>query len=242
MLVVVSQLRTIAAMAFSRSFLSFVLPLFLATSLASAADPLSCGATSKALDASLFTLKDVPNAYHSSLADVFHAAGKNVTVADVLDSSNRALVKKSNSGGTSELWAWNSGDESTAKWYPQGISSSGDALKAGKWESKEAWLVSWYQATGDKNVRISFVDRATHKYRHVLLVEPSASDNFKSVPIHAGGITWYGNYLYVADTKDGLRVFDLDNIWKVDLGDGVGKQSNGKYTADDYEYVIPQVR
>lgn len=229
-------------MALSRSFLSLILPLFCAISGASAADPLSCGATSKALDASLFSLKDIPNAYLSSLAGVFRDAGKNVTIADVLDSSNRALVKKTNSGGTSELWAWNSGDDATTKWYPQGISSSGDALDAGKWESKEAWLVSWYQATGDKNVRISFVDRATHKYRHAMLVEPSSNDNFKSVPIHAGGITWYGNSLYVADTKDGLRVFDLDNIWKVDIGDGVGKQSDGKYTANDYEYVIPQSR
>lgn len=227
----------------SHSIFAFALTLFLAASpLASAADARSCGGSSKALDASLFNLKDVPNTHHAALSKLFRAAGKNVSISTVLASSNRALVKKSNAGGSSELWAWNSGDSTTPKWYPQGISSSGDALQVGKWDSKEAWLVSWYQATGDKNVRISFVDRATHKYRHVLLVEPSAKDNFKSVPVHAGGITWYGNALYVVDTKNGLRVFDLDNIWKVDSGAGVGKGTDGKYRANDYAYVIPQVR
>ncbi|MGW0958255.1 hypothetical protein ACWD4K_04235 [Streptomyces gelaticus] len=30
--------------------------------------------------------------------------------------------------------------------------------------------------------------------------------------IHAGGMVWYGNYLYVADTANGMRVFDLRKI------------------------------
>lgn len=229
------MLSPAAFVAFSALSLS-VLPL------ATADDARSCSTGYESLDPSLFKLKDVPNNYYSSLSKIFENSGKNVSVPDVLDSGNRDLVKESNSGTTIELWAWNSGDESTEKWYPQGITSSGDALGSGEWESREAWLVSWYQNQGQKNVRISFVDRSTHKYRHALLVEPTSDSNFTSVPIHAGGIVWYGNALYVVDTKDGLRVFDLDNIWEVDIGDGLGRQSSGEYTANSYRYVIPQVR
>ena len=34
--------------------------------------------------------------------------------------------------------------------------------------------------------------------------------------LHGGGIAWYGNLLYVVDTDDGLRVFDLKHIYQVD--------------------------
>jgi hypothetical protein len=45
------------------------------------------------------------------------------------------------------------------------------------------------------------------------------------------------------DTKNGIRVFDMGNIWRMkDFGDGVGKTSSGGYSAAGYKYVIPQVR
>ena len=91
------------------------------------------------------------------------------------------------------------------------------------------------------SVRISFVDAKTNKYRHALLVYPHAADDFKEVGVHAGGIVWYGNTLWVVDTSKGIRVFDMDNIWRVDTGDSVGKRSDGTYTAQGYKYVIPQV-
>jgi hypothetical protein len=170
-------------------------------------------------------------------------------MTQILTNANRQLVKKtpgSGSGKPIESWAWNSGDDDTTKYYPQGISSSGDALATGVWEGHSVWAVSWYQkevATGEKKKsRISFVDRATHKYRHVMLVEPSADDNFKEVPVHAGGIVWYGDALYVVDTDNGLRVFNVSNIWAVGAGDGVGKDTTtGKYSANNYAYVLPQM-
>jgi hypothetical protein len=62
---------------------------------------------------------------------------------------------------------------------------------------------------------VSFVDYARPvrpRYRHVLLVEPyrdrAGNPSFRAVPVHAGGIAWYGHYLYVADTYAGFRVFD----------------------------------
>jgi hypothetical protein len=102
-------------------------------------------------------------------------------------------------------------------WYPQGITTSADAGADGQYEGKTVILTSWYYSgSGDnKGVRVSFVDYANPsapRYRHVLLVEPytdaTGSPNFRAVPMPAGGIVWYGHYLYVADTRGGFRVFD----------------------------------
>ncbi|KAJ5433466.1 uncharacterized protein N7458_012622 [Penicillium daleae] len=225
--------------------------LHLTTALLSFSFPTTFAADSRycmnknVINAKDFTLQESADSSHlAALAKHFESTGKNVSVTAVLNSGNRDLNKGHPSVGTgspSEAWAWNSGDYKTTKWTPQGITSSADALGTGKWNDHEAWIVSWYQK-GD-SVRVSFVDRKTHKYRHVLLVYPSADDDFKSIAIHAGGIMWYGNLLYVVDTNNGIRAFDLDNIWEVEIADGVGKMKDGKgYSADGYQYVLPQVR
>jgi hypothetical protein len=92
-----------------------------------------------------------------------------------------------------------------------------------------------------KSARVSFVDPEARTYRHVLLVYPHEKDDFREVPIHAGGIVWYGTTLWVVDTYNGVRVFDMTNIWRVDTGDHVGKNSDGTYSAQGYKYVIPQI-
>jgi hypothetical protein len=122
-------------------------------------------------------------------------------------------------------------------------------------------LVSWYHNAKEdsgtslyKGVRISFVDHtgATPKYRHALLVEPfssAAGATFKALSstnssLHAGGIAWYKNYLYVADTSNGLRVFDLSRMLSVNTGkkNYVGYDFGAKkFYAFNYRYVIPQV-
>ncbi|MFD3513119.1 hypothetical protein [Streptomyces sp. NPDC058657] len=120
--------------------------------------------------------------------------------------------------------------------------------------------------TERKGVRISVIDSSTGKYAHILLVYPftnaSGNTTYMSVrnsqhydnggrkysSLHAGGIVWYGNYLYVADTSRGFRVFDLRNI--VDLGalpedergltkTAIGRQ-DGKYYSHGYRYILPQ--
>jgi hypothetical protein len=178
------------------------------------------------------------------LAKHFKSKGKIASVTAVLQFANRALSKGSppvGTGSPTEAWKWNSGDYKTKEWVPQGITSSADALEKGTWNEHEAWIVSWYR--DGESVRVSFVDRKTHKYRHVMLVYPTANDDFKSITIHAGGIMWYGNVLYVVDTKNGIRAFDLDNIWEVEIADGFGKTKDGKgYSADGYRYVLPQIR
>ncbi len=143
-------------------------------------------------------------------------------------------------------FCWNSGDDGTPEWYPQGITASWDATGDGSYAGHRAILVSWYN-TDDKGVRVSFVDYddpAAPRYRHVLLVEPTSTDDFRAVNIHAGGLAWYGDHLYVVDTSRGIRVFDLRTVWRTEgdaSKDRIGLGSDGRYYAHDYRYVVPQV-
>jgi hypothetical protein len=88
---------------------------------------------------------------------------------------------------------WDDEDSRTKDWYPQGIDGRGDIL-----------LVSWYSKR-DGAARLSIADTATGRYGHVALVMPDG----KPVKTHAGGLAWREDYVYVADTTGGLRLFDL---------------------------------
>ncbi|GID91482.1 hypothetical protein ACFQFC_10190 [Amorphoplanes digitatis] len=150
---------------------------------------------------------------------------------------------------SSESFCWDPGDSKVAYWVPQGITGSSDTDDDGLWGEKRLIAVSWHYdkavagTSADKGVRISLVDRVTGRYRHVLLVEPTrtATPNFTAVPIHAGGLAWLGHYLYVADTRYGLRVFDMERILEVDTGEDVIGRQGGAYYAYTYQYVVPQV-
>ena len=212
----------------------------LATS-ALAANPNNCNTESKARDGADFVLHDQgANSHLAKLSAVFSKAGKNVSVAHVFDDGNHKTTKDK-SGRL--LWESTADydDFNTNKWVPQGISSTIDAVAEGTYEGKDGWVVTWHR-DDDKSVRVAFVDRKTGKYRHALLVYPEADDDFREVPVHAGGVVWYGGYLWVVDTNNGIRLFDLNNIWQVESGDGVGKKSGGGYSAAGYKYVIPQAR
>jgi hypothetical protein len=141
-------------------------------------------------------------------------------------------------------------DQLDAGWRPQGITTSYDDAGAGS-----TLLVSWYDLGGAQNhgLRVSFVDWSSSgapRYRHVLLVEPyRRSDGlftYGPIRIHAGGIAAYDGYLYVADTYNGLRVFDLSTILvaRDDRPGWVGLHGNGDagdYYSHGYTYVLPQV-
>ena len=146
---------------------------------------------------------------------------------------------------SNEKFCWDPGDSKVKYWIPQGVTGSSDADDDGMWGENRVLLVSWYydESGPNKGVRVSFVDMKNRKYRHVLLVEPTktTTPNYKAVPIHAGGIAWLNNLLYVADTKVGLRVFDISRILEVsDAEDSIGK-SGSTYYAHNYKYVLPQV-
>lgn len=148
----------------------------------------------------------------------------------------------------SVAYCWNAGDSKTSKWIPQGVSTVSDADSDETWgKSGKPILVAWY---ADHAIRLTFVNPAKHSYRHVLLVYPTMKGGkatYTDIDVHAGGIAWFGNKLYVADTQAGLRQFDMTQIY--DLGKskaGTTKKKgwvglHGKtYYGHAYRYVMPQ--
>lgn len=156
------------------------------------------------------------------------------------------------------------------EWMPQGVTTVADATADQQWNTKQPILISWYdkkpktQTNTDadkiKGARVTFFDPATAKYQHVLLVYPFIN-NFGNVTymslrttqteeydsLHAGGIAWYGNYLYVADTARGFRVFDMRYIFDLEQarnGNTADQNKigyhNGKYYGHGYRYVMPE--
>lgn len=173
------------------------------------------------------------------------------TVTDVLGDLNRTGTRVTSIPGLSSITngvRWETGDENVTYWIPQGITGSGDAV-AGTIGGRRVVLVSWYYegAAPDKGVRIAFLDVtsiATPTYRFALLVEPfmnGTRPDFRAVNVHAGGLAWIGDLLYVPDTGNGFRVFDMSHVFEVATGTDTIGYSGGSYYAHQYKYVIPQI-
>ena len=188
----------------------------------------------------------------SSVLSALDAALPNVSIDTVAADANR--VGPTGSSCTSVLphvkkkYCWADDDNNTEQWYAQGVSTTYDANGGAGTTAGGRSLIatSWYDHDGgtNKGARVSILDRANAKYRHVLLAVPtgtSSSPSFTIADTHAGGLAWYGRYLYVADTT-GIRVFDMGRIWRVNtaITGSMGKTSAG-YGAYGYKYVAPQV-
>lgn len=185
----------------------------------------------------------------STYASYMAGVGPAVGLPTVLQDLNRAgpvltAATRPPAAGYKGGFRWNDGDMATAEWVPQG-------LTAGVSGAANVAIVAWHYASTspDKGVRISVADISSMagsavNYRHLLLVRPTAAGNFTTVAEHGGGLAWYGNYLYVADTADGIRVFDLTQIRAVDTGatceTQIGKVG-AVWCAYGYRYVLPQV-
>lgn len=154
--------------------------------------------------------------------------------------------------GVSVAVRWEAEDEDSEAWIPQGITGSADASATGLIDGRRVLLVSWYYtppagSTYEKGVRVAFIDvtnPAAPAYRFALLVEPkgtAAAPDFAPVTVHAGGMAWVGDLLYVVDTGRGFRVFDMARAMRVATDvDEIGCAS-GTCRAGLYKYVIPQV-
>jgi hypothetical protein len=164
-------------------------------------------------------------------------------------------------------WCFDSGDEDaghsldSSDWVPQAVASSNEGAVGG-YSGPSAVAVTWYQPRPDhtagamddpQNDRISFVNSPTSgdsaTYRHVLMVEPFIENgklNLRRVKLHAGGIAWYGNILYVASTGGGMRAFDVRRIFAVHTTkdivglDPATPSDTGLY-GESFAYVILQV-
>lgn len=226
--------------------------LFAGPAAAAAAAPTTLPAGQYTLDADYHRFDTVGAALVSTLGTA--------AVHTVMDNANHdreALPSSFSVPGLSGGFRFDSGDNSDCANYPQGITTSRDAVgtaNSGNYDGQQLVLVSWYTKDGcdgdQSRSRITLTDwDATYpdKYRKILLVEPTgtaAAPDFKDIPVHAGGVSWYGDYLYVADTGHGMRVFDMRKILKTDGGgtaDQIGRQSASTYYAHNYAYVLPQV-
>ncbi|GAA0546618.1 hypothetical protein [Actinomadura livida] len=248
------------------------LPLAAAIQSPAAADELSL---------SNFQLR--PNSYGTDLRDRADALPLvKGTVTGIMNDLNRQdddtpvtvngacepnAVQSGSSVALARSVCFNDGDNATAQWYPQGVTTVADMQADQEWgDGYKPVLVSWYDANANadgmvKGVRISFMNPSTGAYRHVLLVYPKANGDYDTVRVsqdsssgsyntslHAGGILWYGDHLFVADTARGFRMFDMRRIF--DLGasengttggaDKVGLHG-GTYHGYGYRYVMPQV-
>lgn len=114
-------------------------------------------------------------------------------------------------------FCWDSGDDTTADWVPQGVTGSGDADPSGTVDNRRLVAASWHY-TGDDFARVSIADYTKPSeslaYHHLLLVQPTTEGGFASVEnVHADGLLWFGDKLLLA-TGTRLQVFSLDHIWK----------------------------
>lgn len=112
---------------------------------------------------------------------------------------------------------WEARDDHDPQWWPQGVTWSTDV------DAPEGVVAtSAYAKDGlGKTIgsRITVVDLASLRYRHVLLVQPEEHDGevrMRPLRVHAGGIVWVGpTYLHVAGTRRGLLTCRMQDILEV---------------------------
>jgi hypothetical protein len=175
--------------------------------------------------------------------------------------------------------AWGDNDTSSAVLF-----GSYDNYNPGRSDTDPTACEGKTDACNEKGVRVTFLNQNNGAYRHVLLVWPYTNSAQHTsydalhakegqcgeddppdpcaaqTGIHIGGMVWYGNYLYVADTYKGLRVFDMRHILDLnpdqdvstndptpggltsDVSDKskIGRHNNVWYSYG-YRYVMPQV-
>lgn len=203
-------------------------------------------------DKSSFTLRRATGTFADGAAKLAGEIGSTAVEA-VLAQANRVAVRRGNAAalGTmqprpADWYAFDAKDNDTADWYPQGLSCGEDSGNVGV----PVFLVSWYfkpeAPAVERGIRVSFLNPQSLKYQHALLIDARPDGSYGPINIHAGGVAWYGDLLYVADTFKGLRVFDLNQLLDLrtaqsDLGDAklVGRQG-GKFHAFGYRYLLPQ--
>jgi len=216
---------------------------------------------------------DTYDAITSELGSKMAKVGVTDVLASVNRHAARLSGAPSAAANFVDGFTWDTGDRQVRYWVPQGVTTTADAYGNGLYPNggtNRVVMASWRYDTSEaqydannpptyvngvptyasKGVRVSFVDYNTASapmYRHVLLVEPvrtaSGAASYKPVAIHAGGLLWYGNLLYVVDTFKGLRVFDLESMLESDPADGTkcGLGPDGTtYSAFGYSFVLPQ--
>ena len=118
-------------------------------------------------------------------------------------------------------WTWDRADRQDRNWWPQGVTTADGHPRI--------VAVSWY-AKDDQGSRVTLLDLAQRRYRHVLLVEPQADGTVKPLKVHAGGLVWHGPYLHVAATARGVYTCRIEDLVRV---------PDDEAGAHGYRYVLP---
>ena len=151
----------------------------------------------------------------------------------------------------SRAFTWDVEDRRTPRWFPQGITTSADAADSERVEGRAVVVVAWYfqDAHGNnQGSRITFVDLATLRYRHVLLVQPRLTKGggitLAPLKVHAGGIVWRGPYLHIAATSKGFVTCRLDDLMRIPDERGGSHLRRLGIEGDEvasygYRYVLP---
>ncbi|MET9759982.1 hypothetical protein ABZ016_13130 [Streptomyces sp. NPDC006372] len=114
-------------------------------------------------------------------------------------------------------WSPNDRDanDEARRWWPQGITTYYDATG----RDGTRMMVSWYNEDDPKGARVALIDRGAGRYHYIKLVETKPSGRGYTFGVikglHAGGLAWYRNRLYVTDSKQSaLLVFNTDDIFR----------------------------
>ncbi|MET7402717.1 hypothetical protein ABZS66_55475 [Dactylosporangium sp. NPDC005572] len=145
-----------------------------------------------------------------------------------------------------------SSDDNGGSWIPQGITTTRDALGANEYDGHQVVGVSWYRSGQSRLSLVDWDADWADTYRHLLFVEPTNTTyRYKNADTHAGGLMWYGDLLWVADsTNKGFRIFDTRHIYSADTtgfcATSTGRYWDGsyggyRYCASGYAYIVPQV-
>lgn len=170
------------------------------------------------------TLRPDPD-QHDGIAALTDRYGRRAGLGAVLGDLNRQ-AERTTVPGRSVDWGfrWNDSDQASERWWPRGITSSGEATDDGRVGGRQLLVAGWSsrQVDGeDHGSRLSVVDAESLAYRHVLLAvagESFGEPVLKPLVVRAGGLAWFGEWLYVAGTRRGLFGCRLDDIIEVQPG------------------------
>lgn len=112
----------------------------------------------------------------------------------------------------------------TRRWYPQGID-------IGAWHGRRTLAVTWFrqELTGTHLAsRVTLIDLGRSRHLDVLLAVPDDEGGLAPAPIHAGGLAWFDDRLFVAATGRGIWEFDLSDIREVRGGLAHGLAGGGR--------------
>ncbi|MFY9712872.1 MAG: hypothetical protein WAK00_05310, partial [Microbacterium sp.] len=112
--------------------------------------------------------------------------------------------------GTVDL-RWLTARAWTTKWYPQGID-------LGTWRGRRTLAVSWFRQDRMRRhlaSRIAFVDLERSRHLDVALAIEGDDGELVPAQIHAGGLAWFDDRLFVAATGQGIWEFDLSTLRRV---------------------------